>query len=499
MSSSLFKLTEQQDDAIKYFKEVTPSNPLVVEARAGTGKSTLIEHGCRDNLQSRVLLLCFNKSIAEAAVKRMPANVTAKTFSGWTWNAPLSSTLPSGIQVDSTYGRVYGHRVKWRFDAKKLANLFRVDTSLIYAARATLDFFVSTADPYITKYHVPKRLWIGKEKKEQEGFKDEVTSISRRIWRMKQEKSNKLVPTTWSDITKMVQVERDIQRTDDYEFVIVDEAQDITACVLDLILQKGSPTIMVGDSLQKLYNYLYMIDAMEKIGGMKKYLTESQRFDQTLANAANSVLDLLQGDFPKIVGNGQKTDIRYDEPNGKYTILCRTNMGLLSESLSSIRKGKKIHVMGNIMDAVKQLESGYYLSVGLPDNVTHPSLLGVKDWNEIEVMKESDADMALLYRQVTKYGSQIPGFCEELENAGEVAESTADVILSTVHRAKGREWDNVKMFSDFQKLVYFSEKDRRYKVNKNEVYTTYVAVTRAKRTLYPNDILGKCKAWGELL
>lgn len=494
-----FSLTEQQLDAIQYFPQVTPNNPLVVEARAGTGKSTLIEHGCRSNLQSRVLLLCFNKSIAEAAVKRMPANVTAKTFSGWTWNTPLSSTLPSGIQVDSTYGRVYGHRVKWRFDAKKLANLFRVETTMIYAARATLDFFVSTADQYITKYHVPKRLWIGKEKKEQEGFKDEVVGIARRIWRMKQEKSNKLVPTTWSDITKMVQVERDIQRTDNYEFVIVDEAQDITACVLDLILQKGSPTVMVGDSKQKLYDYLYMVDAMEKIGGMKKYLTESQRFDQRLANCANSVLDLLQGDFPKIIGNGPRTDISYETPVGKYTILCRTNMGLLSESLSEVRKGKKIHVMGNIMDAVKQLESGYYLSVGLPDNVTHPSLLGVKDWNEIEVMKESDADMALLYRQVTKYGSQIPGFCEELENSDQVAESNSDVVLSTVHKAKGREWDNVKMFSDFQKLVHFSEKDRRYKVNKNEVYTTYVAVTRAKKTLYPNDIIGQCKGWMELL
>jgi len=48
-------------------------------------------------------------------------------------------------------------------------------------------------------------------------------------------------------------------------------------------------------------------------------------------------------------------------------------------------------------------------------------------------------------------------------------------------------------------LVYFSEKDRRYKVKKFEVYTTYVALTRAKQVLYPNNVLGKCKGWMELL
>lgn len=489
-----FRLTEQQHDAIQYFKQVTPTNALVVESRAGTGKSTLIEHGARDNLQSRILLLCFNKPIQEAAVKRMPANVTAKTFAGWTWNAPLSNR-----NADSTYGRVYGHRVNWRFDTKKFANLFKVDTTMIHAARATLNFFVSTADTVITKYHVPKYLWIGKDKKLQEGFKDEVVSIARRLWRMKLETSNKMMPVLWNDITKMVQIERDIQRTDRYEYVIVDEAQDITACVLDLILQKGSPTILVGDSLQQLYAFIYTIDAMNKIGGTKKYLTESQRFDQTLADSANIVLDLLQGDFPKIVGRGPKTEIRYDAPQGKHTVLCRTNMGLLSEALNAIRDSKKIHVMGNIMDSVKQLESGYYLSIGLPDRVTHPSLLGVKDWNEVEVMKEHDTDMALLFRQVTKYGSSIPNFCQELEDAGEVAESKADIVLSTIHKAKGREWEHVKMAGDFQKLVYFSENERRYKIKRFEVYATYVALTRAQRVLYPNNILGQCKGWGELL
>lgn len=490
----MFQLTEQQRDAIQFFPHVNPRDPLVVEARAGCGKTTLIQHGCRSQLQSRILLLCFNKSIADAAKISMPANVTAKTFAGWTWNAPL----PDG-RKDSTYGRVYGHRVNWRFSTQKFAGLLQVEDTLIHAARATMNYFVSTADRVISKWHVPKHLWMGKPKDEQEGFRDEVVAVTRKLWRMKCDPRNKLMPVLWNDITKMVQIEGDGHHLGRFEYVIVDEAQDITACVLDLIKQTRCPVILVGDSFQRLYSFIFTINSMEEIGGTKKYLTESQRFDQTLADQANTVLDLLQAKVPAIVGKGQKTELRYDAPKGSHTILCRTNTGLLDEALKAIRDQKTIHVMGNLMDSVQQLESGYYLSIGQTDKVTHPTLLGLRDWNEVEALKEHDASMAMLHRQVNNYGSKIPHFVEELEAAGEVAECKADIVLSTVHKSKGREWNNVKLAKDFPKLIHFSENDRRYKVKKFEVYTMYVALTRAKQVLYPNDVLNQCKGWMELL
>lgn len=493
MSAALFKLTDQQHEAIQSFSKASANDPMIVEARAGCGKTTMIEHGCRSHLQSRILLLCHNKTIADAAKARMPANVTAKTFSSWTWN----TSLVDGKR-DSTYGRVYGDRKDLRFSVSRFATMLRVEDHLVHAAKATLNYFISTADPYITHYHVPKNLWIGKPKEEQTGFKDEVVGIARKMWRMKMDKSNKFMPVLWNDITKMVQLSKSIQYSGIWEYVIVDEAQDITACVLDLIKQTGCPAIYVGDSYQQLYAFIFTKE-LNSIQGFRKYITESQRFDQLLADWANTVLALLKDKVPKIIGHGEKTEIRYSEPQGKHTVLCRSNMGLLSESLKAIRAGKTIHVMGKLMDSVKQLESGYFLSIGQPDKVTHPSLLGVKDWNEVEAMKDHDSDMALLFRQVNNYGSQIPHFCEELQNAGEVAECRADIVLSTVHKAKGREWEQVKMSNDFQKLVYFSEIERKYKVKRFEVYTTYVALTRAKKVLYPNDILGQCKGWLELL
>jgi superfamily I DNA/RNA helicase len=238
---------------------------------------------------------------------------------------------------------------------------------------------------------------------------------------------------------------------------------------------------------------------LDELSGDPMYLTESHRFDQTLADAANTVLDLLNHQTPNLKGVGQPTKLSYGDPTAAHTILCRTNTGLLAEALKAVRKRQKIHVMGNLMDSVQQLESGYYLSIGQTENVTHPSLIGMKDWTEVENLKEHDADLNVLFRQVNTYGSEIPHFCEELEQAGEVPEVKADVVLSTVHKAKGREWKHVRLNNDFPKLVYFSDNERKYKVKKFEVYTLYVALTRAQSVLYPNDAYRQCKAWKELL
>lgn len=56
-------------------------------------------------------------------------------------------------------------------------------------------------------------------------------------------------------------------------------------------------------------------------------------------------------------------------------------------------------------------------------------------------------------------------------------ESTADVILSTAHKAKGREWDSVRLASDFVSSRLGSHPDAP-----SEVRLFYVAMTRAWAT-----------------
>ena len=65
--------------------------------------------------------------------------------------------------------------------------------------------------------------------------------------------------------------------------------------------------------------------------------------------------------------------------------------------------------------------------------------------------------------------------------------------------SKGAQWNDVKLSVDFPKLVSYSEKDRRHKVKRFEVYIYYVAVTRAINVLYPNETYFQLDDWLELL
>jgi superfamily I DNA/RNA helicase len=55
-----------------------------------------------------------------------------------------------------------------------------------------------------------------------------------------------------------------------------------------------------------------------------------------------------------------------------------------------------------------------------------------------------------------------------------VPEKQADVVVSTAHRAKGREWNDVRLQGDFLHVDDMDSEDLRL---------AYVAITRAQRTL----------------
>ena len=58
-----------------------------------------------------------------------------------------------------------------------------------------------------------------------------------------------------------------------------------------------------------------------------------------------------------------------------------------------------------------------------------------------------------------------------------VDELDSDIVLSTAHKAKGKEWDQVIVADDFP-----LEKGKK-KADEEEQRLAYVAITRAKKTL----------------
>jgi hypothetical protein len=229
-------------------------------------------------------------------------------------------------------------------------------------------------------------------------------------------------------------------------------------------------------------------------------LTLSHRFGPAIAEQANAIIDLFPESHPYLTGSPHiDSRIEYGYPTERHAVLCRSNAGLLDETLKAIRKGQRIHVVGSILDSVLLMESAWYLSIGDTNRVRHPTMNLIGNWNVVLELAEEDGDLKQAVKRVDEYGGTIPDLCEELRCAGETSRERADVVLSTVHKFKGDEFDVVRLADDFPDLIRWSKKDRKFVALEQELCVFFVAVTRARYALYANSTLGQLKVWKELL
>jgi F-box protein 18 (helicase) len=119
-----------------------------------------------------------------------------------------------------------------------------------------------------------------------------------------------------------------------------------------------------------------------------------------------------------------------------------------------------------------------------------------QNWDElIETEKEMKSnELKNLIKFVDLYNSEIPEIVKELTGSS-ISEEHADVILTTGHKSKGREWDEVEIGEDFflpKKRVQDEEGNSEEVVNLAAIKDPelinlfYVAVTRAKKKLLLN-------------
>ena len=454
---------------------------------AVTHNTSTIECVTRDQMHKNMLLLCFNKSIEVAAKERMPANTTCKTFHALAY--------PS-------HGKYFSHRLNLRFMPKPIAKRIGCDESIINVVKHTVRRFTASDDQFIGNFHVPRESVITKPEKEQNAFKEEVVQGARKLWLLKSNFKEREIPVDFDDYLKMFQIDG-ARVKGRFDAVIVDEAQDVTPRDLSIVHQIQGQKLLVGDDFQQLYSWRGSVNSLDELDFENcLYLTQSFRFGEAIAEKANEVLSLLNHNTPPLVGlSSKKSVIRWDnQPTERHTVLCRTNTGLLSEALYAVRNGRSIHIIGNMMESINLLESAWYLSIGQTQQVRHPTMTLIGDWNAVKELSEEDTDLKMLIKQVDKYNSSIPGICDELRSAGEMPSHKADILLSTVHKAKGMQWPVVKLAEDFpEEFLYFSKKERRYVVKKAEVFCLYVALTRAEDTLYANSTLSRIKHWKELI
>lgn len=466
-----FAPTDQQQAALALF---TADHHLSVEALAGTGKTSTLVLAAQALEQrrprARIHYLAFNRAIRDEAVHRFPGNTECTTAHaaamrsiGRHYKHRLGGDRMSGTQLGRHLGTdpftitIAGHR-------KTLTPGF-----VARHVMRTIVAFCQSADAEPSIRHVPYLPGLD--------MPGEATSnnaeLAQHVWGH--------VPAAWGDLTnvdgrlpfahdhylKMWQLTEPLLPVD---VLMFDEAQDANPVIWDVVMRQRdhAQVVVVGDRYQQIYEWRGAMNAMAAWDGRRTWLTESFRFGPEIAEVANVALEML-GSTEQVVGRGGPSRVApLERPRA---VLTRTNTGAVSVVFQALARGQRPAIVGGADDIVAFARAAQSLARRQP--VEHRDLCAFGSWSEVlEYVKAEpdDHDLVRNVRLIEEFGATI--IIATLERCGE--EGNADVIVSTAHKAKGREWPTVQLHGDYPEPTDLDD---------GEIRLLYVAATRGREVL----------------
>jgi superfamily I DNA/RNA helicase len=255
--------------------------------------------------------------------------------------------------------------------------------------------------------------------------------------------------------------------------VLVDEAQDSNGVITALVQNQTTQIAAVGDRCQAIYGWRGATDSMDAFGSKHHvYLTQSWRFGQTIADEANKWLEVLEANL-RLSGNPAISS-RLESDSHADAVLCRTNAEAVSTVISCHHRHIPVALVGGGKEVISFARGAAELMTR--GQTSHPELFAFTTWGEVRdyVGEAHDgAELGVLVKLVDEYSPA--GVISAMERCAN-NEKSAQVVVSTAHKAKGREWDSVRIATDFR------EPDDGDPDN-GESMLAYVATTRARTSL----------------
>ncbi|MFJ9460929.1 UvrD-helicase domain-containing protein [Kitasatospora sp. NPDC101447] len=462
----VMKPTEEQQAAREVF---VAGRDLALVAGAGTGKtSTLMLMGSAT--RKRGLYISFNRAIADDARGRFGWNVECRTAHSLAFKA---------------VGKNYGPRLESsaRIPARQTARLLGITSDLMvggtkitiaHQARlvmGTVRRFCYTTDRQVMARHM-ERL-NGLSMQGQDFAARMLLPYAVKAWEDIQSLDGRL-RFEHDFYMKMWAMNEPVLPAD---FILLDEAQDTNPVLEEIFLNQPAQRICVGDPAQQIYGWRSAKDVMTGFPAEHLHLTQSFRFGPRVAEEANRWLKHAESDL-RLTGSGA-VDSQVGPLRESDAVLCRGNADAMKEVLGFLDDGVPVALAGGgsalerIANAALELQAGRRTS--------HPELFLFNSWREVQEYVEQDKagqDLKAIVKLVDDYGAPLI-----LRAVAQLStEETARVTVSTVHKAKGREWGTVCVGEGFAPPPVTDE-GRQLPMRLDEARLVYVAVTRARRQL----------------
>lgn len=465
-----FKLTEEQQKIITLAK--TGKN-LKIKAFAGTGKtSTLVE--IAKNISGSGLYIAYNKAIQIDASSKFPRNVLCKTAHSLAYAANYSKIHGRLTQLTPL---IFMHFVQ-------VSNFGKYKPiEIAFIAIKVIRLFCNSEHAEIGKNFIENENFAMFDNlaEDKTSLLNYVSKLASEYWDFATATNSK-VPIEHDFYLKMYQLSHP-NLSQRFKFILFDESQDANPVLIKLISKQLCQIIYVGDEHQQIYGWRGAVNAMEQLDGEHAYLSQSFRFGNCYAELANIILE-LKGEKCKLRGNEKINSIIVSEKPPSYTLLARTNAGLIEKLIEKIKE--PVCVVGDIKEIILLAKSGYALYLNDKAHIFHHKLKNFDSWDSLKNFNEnfSDPDLGFLVRMVERYKDNFVAVIDAIENANYVSEINAKYIFSTIHKAKGREWPCVVINDDFQIFTAEGGVSMLLQENKEEFNLIYVAMTRAQNKLY---------------
>ncbi|KAK9400250.1 F-box DNA helicase 1 [Crotalus adamanteus] len=436
--------TSEQQQILNH--ALTPGERVKIVAFAGTGKtSTLIQYA-RKWSHLHFLYLAFNKTIAKQASQLFPDNVKCKTIHSLAY-----TEVGKHYRRKLNLGSLTSYLVSFALSNRQGQSPFIRGKSVVQ----TLAAFFASADVSIAVDHTP--IWCKNHRGEkvlvEQREKQIIVEEAKEIW----SKMQTLSPTgemahrmTHDGYLKLWQLQK--PSLSEYDVILVDEAQDCTPAVMDIVLSQPCGVILVGDPHQQIYTFRGAVNTLSEVPHSRIfYLTQSFRFGSEIAYVGATILDVSKGVRKKtLVGNKQESDVSGVGVEGTVAHLSRTNKTVFEDAvkLTCGDTPAKIHLLGGlkafglekIHDLWKLLHPELRLEIKDPfiKKWAEKGLASIKDYAD----KAEDKQLEIKIAIVETYWDRIPELVERITRCHVLAPKKAGrnhvpVRLMEVHFAFG--------------------------------------------------------------
>ena len=474
MSDEGYYLTQEQKDII--FAE---EDRIKIAALAGASKSHTLYYYAKNRPFKKILYVVYNKSM------RMEADLMYK-------NLPFVTVKTQHALAFGHIGRFYKDKLTLNYGIVDIIKDLNLNWNKDMELAAKIDCMMKEYMLSDVIEFDDMQLFLdnnGNTNNERE----EIIRQCKRLWELKKTYKNR-IGVEHDFYLKLYHLAQ-VDLSNKYDIIMVDECQDLSKLLLDILKFSNVPGIvMVGDKFQSLYSWRKSTNIMPLFDGKEYKLTTSFRVSQNIAHIANIIISDFIGENIQMKGfNIKQTIVDEIDKTKPYVCLCRTNAYIFSEVADALDRdrSKKLYFEGGFQSyKFLNLKDCYFYSQG---HTTKNKLFSkFKDFNTMQAYAEEIKDIELLsmIRMVDKYGSRIVTIVDSIKNNTVSSKDKADIIFSTIHRAKGATFslpvyisnDHLDIESVYKnKYINPDEKSKEEKDISEEIFIIYVSITRGSR------------------